>query len=155
VSDSTKLILALTLGSVGLALGVLGTVVAFNTRSEVKSNQEIASVVEERFAKAQKRQDELEARRVSEAEKLLANLSTAEKNLLRKANGNATAVGALRRRLNSQEQQIQALKSTDQQLSSTLSSLQRQVQRNFNELTDEIDRLTQRVNRLQTGAAAP
>lgn len=156
MSDRTKLILAVTLGSVGLALGVLGTIVAFNTKSEVRSNQEIAQVVEERFADAQKRQDEREASQASEAQKLVDSLSNAEKNLLRKINNNSRSVVALRRRLNNQEQQIQALGTTDQQLATRITNLQRQVQRNFNQLSDRIDQLNQRVNRLQNeGGAVP
>ena len=120
MSDRTKLILAVTLGSVGLALGILGTVVAFNARSEAKSNQEITAVVEEQFLDAQKRQDKLEAGRVSKAEKLVANLSADEKSLLRRLNGNVRAIRVMRKRLNSQKQQIQGLKFNDQQLSGQL-----------------------------------
>jgi len=155
MSDRTKLILAVTLGSVGLALGALGTVVAFNARSEVKSNQEITAVVEEKFFEAQKRQDKRDASRASEAEKLVASLTTDEKNLLRRVNGNSKAVRSIRKRLNNQERQIQGLRNTDQQLSSQITSLERQVQRNFNELNDRIDRLSRRLNRSQTGAVVP
>jgi len=155
MSDRTKLILAITLGSVGLALGTLGTIVAFNAKNEVKSNQEITSVVEAKFAEAQKRQDALEASQVSGAQKLVNSLSLAEKNLIRKINTNAGAIDSNRKRLNSQDRQIKALQATDQQLSSQITNLQKQAQKNFNELSDRIDQLVQRINRLQFGAATP
>ena len=155
MSDRTKLILAVTLGSVGLALGILGTVVAFNARSEAKSNQEITAVVEEQFLDAQKRQDKLEAGRVSKAEKLVANLSADEKSLLRRLNGNVRAIRVMRKRLNSQKQQIQGLKFNDQQLSGQLTDTQGEIQRDFRQLDQRVDRLNQRINRLQTGSATP
>ena len=155
MSDRTKLILAVTLGCVGVALGALGTIVAFNARSEVKSNEAITAVVEQKFAEAQKRQDGLEASQASEAEKLVASLSNAEKNLLRKINSNSRSARALRKRLNNQEQQIQALQLTDQQLSGQLSDVQRQVRQDFREVNQRIDRLSQRVNRVQTGGVVP
>jgi chromosome segregation ATPase len=149
MSDRTKLILAVTLGAVGLALGTLGTVVAFNAKNDVKSNQEITKVVEDKFAEAQKRQDALEAKQVTGAERLIRNLSTSERSLLRKINSNSRTIVNLRRRLNSQQQEIGSLKTTDQRLSGQITDLQRQVQRNFNELNDRIDRLAQRVDRLR------
>lgn len=155
MSDRTKLILAITLGSVGLALGTLGTIVAFNAKNEVKSNQEITSVVEAKFAEAQKRQDALEASQVSGAEKLVNSLSSAEKNLIRKINTNASSIDSNRKRLNSQDRQIKALQATDQQLSSQITDLQKQAQRNFNELSDRINKLTKRIDRVQFGAATP
>jgi predicted nucleic acid-binding Zn-ribbon protein len=150
MSDRTKLILAVTLGSVGLALGILGTVVAFDTKSDVKSNQEIATVVEARFAEAQKRQDELEASQVSGAEKLVNSLDSAEKNLIRKINGNARAINNLRKQLNTQAGQISSLEDKDRQLSNQIANLQKQVQRNFNQLSDRIDGLQRQITRLQS-----
>jgi chromosome segregation ATPase len=149
MSDRTKLILAITLGAVGLALGTLGTIVAFNTKNDVKSSQEITRVVEEKFAEAQKRQDSLEAKQVSGAERLVRNLSTSERNLLRKISSNSKSIVNLRRRLNSQQQEIGSLKTTDQRLSGQITDLESQVQRNFNELNDRIDRLAQRIDRLR------
>ena len=146
MSDRTKLILAVTLGSVGLALGILGTVVAFNARNAVRSNQEIASLVRAEFAEAQKRQDQLEESQVSGAEKLVDSLSRSEKNQLGKINSNAKATGRLRRRVNNQQRQIDALKSTTRQLSGQVSNLQSQTQKNFNTLNDRIDRTNQRID---------
>lgn len=146
MSDRTKLILAVTLGSVGLALGILGTVVAFNARNAVRSNQEIASLVQAEFAEAQKRQDQLEESQVSGAEKLVDSLSRSEKNQLGKIYSNAKATGRLRRRVNNQQGQIDALKSTTRQLSGQVSNLQSQTQKNFNTLNDRIDRTNQRID---------
>lgn len=146
MSDRTKLILAVTLGSVGLALGILGTVVAFNARNAVRSNQEIASLVRAEFAEAQKRQDQLEESQVSGAEKLVDSLSRSEKNQLGKIYSNAKVTGRLRRRVNNQQGQIDALKSTTRQLSGQVSNLQSQTQKNFNTLNDRIDRTNQRID---------
>ncbi|MEX0620630.1 MAG: hypothetical protein WD181_03530 [Solirubrobacterales bacterium] len=155
MSDRTKLILAVTLGSVGLALGTLGTLVAFNTKNEVKSNQEVTSVVQSEFAKSQKRQDEREASQASEAEKLVASLSRAEKSLLVRINGNVRSVVALRRKLRRQESQFRRLNSADQQLASEVDDLQTQIERNYSVLNDRINELNQRVNRLQAGGVNP
>lgn len=155
MSDRTKLILAITLGSVGLALGILGTVVAFNARSEAKSNQEITAVVEEKFLGAQKRQDKLEASRASEAEKLVANLTAEEKALLRRVNGGSRVIRSLRKRVSNQQQQIKQLRFTDRQLSGELGDLEAQLRQDFRELNQRVDRLSQRVNRLQAGGVGP
>jgi chromosome segregation ATPase len=146
MSDRTKLILAITLGSVGLALGALGTIVAFNAKNDVKSNQEVTTVVEQRFAEAQKRQDKLEAKQISGAEKLVRNLSRAEKNQLGKINSNAQSISALRRRVNDQQQQIDSLRSSNRKQATQISNLQKQVQQNFNSLNDRIDRTNQRIS---------
>lgn len=155
MSDRTKLILAITLGSVGLALGTLGTIVAFNAKNEVKSNQEVATVVEQRFAEAQKRQDELEAKQISGAEKLVKSLSAAEKNQLGKINSNAKSISSLRKRSNNQQQQIDSLKSTNQKQATQISNLQKQVQQNFNSLNNRLDRTKQRSSNQSGGGANP
>jgi chromosome segregation ATPase len=152
MTDRTKWILAITLGSVGLALGLLGTIVAFNARSDIKSNQEITAVVEAKFAEAQKRQDDLESRQVSEAEKLVNSLSASEKNQLGKIDNNVKSINGLRNRLNTQQQEIDSIKNTNQQQSKQISNLQTQVQNNFNSLNNRIDQLTQQVNRPQSNA---
>jgi len=146
MSDRTKLILAITLGSVGVALGILGTVVAFNAKSEADSNQEVVRLVDERFAEAQKKQDRRDRKQASQAEKLVASLSEDEKSLLRKIDSNADSISTLQKRVNSQQEQINSLKSTNQKQSTQISNLQKQVQQNFNSLNDRIDRTNQRIS---------
>lgn len=155
MSDRTKLILAVTLGSVGLALGILGTIVAFNAKNEATSNQELTAVVDQRFADAQKRQDELEASQVSEAERLVNSLSTSESGLIKKINTNASGVSRLTRKFRNIRRQIRGLEAVDNRLSQDLADVQRQVERNLNETEDQINRLNQRVNRLQAGGFTP
>ena len=67
MSERTKLILAITLGSLGVALGLLATIVAFNAREEVDSDQQVSRQVDERFAEAQAKQDRREKEQASEA----------------------------------------------------------------------------------------
>jgi chromosome segregation ATPase len=146
MSDRTKLIIAITLGSLGVALGALGTVVAFNAKSEADSSQQVAGLVDERFAEAQTRQDRLEEKQASQAEKLVANLTDGEKNLVGKIDSNGDSIATLRKRVNSQQEQINALKSTNRKQSNQISNLQKQVQQNFNSLSDRIDRTNQRIS---------
>ena len=155
MSDRTKLILAVTLGALGLALGTLGTIVAFNARDDVNSNQEVTAVVEQRFAEAQKRQDDLEADQVSEAERLVDSLSKTEQNQLGKIDSNSKAISSLRQKVNNQQSQIDALKSTNQQQANQISSLQNQVQQNFNSLNNRIDRTNQRIGNQPSGGSNP
>ncbi len=155
MSDRTKLILALTLGSVGLALGILGTVVAFNAKNEVRSSQDVAAVVEQRFAAAQKRQDALEAKQVSGAEKLVDSLSRNEKKQLGKINSNANSIASLQKQLNNQQKQIDSLKSTNKAQSNQISNLQSQAQKNFNSLNDRIDKTNQKIGNQSGGGANP
>ena len=146
MSDRTKLILAITLGSVGVALGILGTVVAFDAKNEADSNQEVVRLVDERFAEAQKKQDRRDRKQASQAEKLIAGLSEEEKSLLRKIDSNTDSISTLQKRVNSQQEQINSLKSTNQKQSTQISNLQKQVQQNFNSLNDRIDRTNQRIS---------
>ena len=155
MSDRTKLILAITLGSVGLALGTLGTIVAFNAKNDVKSNKEVTAVVEQKFADAQKRQDDLENQQVSGAEKLVDSLSKKEKSQLGKINSNANSISSLRNRVNNQQKQIDSLKSTDQQQANQISNLQKQVQQNFNSLNNRIDKTNQRIGNQSSGGSNP
>ncbi len=146
MSDRTKLILAVTLGSVGVALGVLGTIVAFDAKNEADSNQEVAKLVDERFTKAQARQDRIEKKQASQTERLVASLSEEEKSLLRKIDSNTDSISTLQKRVNSQQEQINSLKSTNQKQATQISNLQKQVQQNFNSLSDRIDRTNQRIS---------
>ena len=155
MSDRTKLILAITLGSVGLALGTLGTIVAFNAKDEVKSNQEVATVVEQRFAEAQKRQDDLEAKQISEAERLIDSLSQTEKNQLGKIDSNADSISSLRKQVNNQQDAIDSLKQTNRQQATQISNLQKQVQQNFNSLNNRIDKTNQRISNQSGGGSNP
>ncbi len=155
MSDRSKLILAITLGAVGLALGTLGTIVAFNAKNELKSNEEVTAVVEQRFAEAQKRQDEVEAQQVSGAEKLVDDLSRAEKNQLGKIDSNASSISSLQKQVSSQQSQIDALKSTNQKQSNQISNLQNQVQQNFNSLNNRIDKTNQRISNQSSGGSSP
>jgi superoxide dismutase len=155
MSDRSKLILALTLASVGLALGILGTVVAFNAKNEVKSNEEVTAVVEQRFAEAQKRQDDLESKQVSGAEKLVDSLSQTEKKQLGKINSNASSIASLQKQLNNQQKQIDSLKSTNKTQSNQISNLQSQVQKNFNSLNNRIDKTNQRISNQSGGGSNP
>lgn len=146
MSDRTKLIVAITLGSLGVALGILGTVVAFDARNEADSNQEVASIVDQRFTEAQARQNRLEKKQASQAEKLVASLTEGEKNLVGKINSNADSISTLQKRVNRQQEQINSLKSTNASQSNQISNLQKQIQQNFNSLNDRIDRTNQRIS---------
>ncbi len=146
MSDNTKQILAITLGSLGLVIGVFATIVAYNAKNASSSNAEVTKLVEQRFTEAQAKQDELEKNQVSQAEKLVQSLDQGEKSLVNKINSNAKQITTLQNQVDRQQNQINSLQSDNKQQANQISSLQNQVQSNFNKLNSRIDKTNQRIN---------
>jgi len=146
MSDSTKQILAITLGTLGLVIGVVAAIVAFNARDAANSNQEVTKLVDQRFTEAQTRQDALEKKQASDAEKLVAGLNRGERNLIGKINGNSRSISRLRQQNNNLKSQVNSLNQKNDSLSTQVTNLQDQAQKNFNSLSGRIDQANQRIS---------
>lgn len=153
MSDATKQILAITLGALGLAIGIVATVVAYDAKNAANSNEEVTRLVDQRFAAAQARQSALEKKQASQAEKLVAGLTAGEKNLVRKINSNAASITALQQQNRKLASRINGLEGDYQSLSTEVSDLKSQVQKNFNTLNTRIDKVNQRIG--GSGGATP
>lgn len=161
MSDNTKQILAITLGTLGLVIGVVATIVAFNARDAANSNEEVTRLVDQRFSQAQARQDALEKKQASDAERLVANLDRGERNLIGKINSNSRSISRIRLKNNNLRSQIRSLSRSYGNLSTRVSSLstrvtnlQDQAQGDFNTLNTRIDRTNRRFSN-QGGGANP
>ncbi len=97
MSDSTKQVLAITLGTLGLVIGVVATIVAYNAKNAANSNEEVTRLVDQRFAEAQARQDKLEKQQASDAEQLVASLNRGEKSLIGKIDANQKSIAGLKK----------------------------------------------------------
>jgi chromosome segregation ATPase len=153
MSDSTKQILAITLGALGLAIGIVATVVAYDAKNAADSNEEVTRLVDQRFAAAQARQTALEKKQASQAEKLVAGLTRGEKNLVRKINSNAAAISSLQQQNRRLTSRVNSLAGDLQSLSTEVDDLKAQVQKNFNTLNTRIDKVNQRID--GSGGANP
>jgi predicted nucleic acid-binding Zn-ribbon protein len=151
MSDNTKQILAITLGTLGLVIGVLAAVVAYNARDAANSDTEVTKLVNERFAEAQVRQDRLEQKQASDAEKLVASLNKGERNAVQRINANRKSLARLRNSTSALQSQVNSLENENRDLVNQLNNLQTQVQRNFNTLNSRIDKTNQRINNLAGG----
>jgi polyhydroxyalkanoate synthesis regulator phasin len=145
MSDSTKQILAITLGSLGLVIGIVATVVAYNAKDAAHSNEQVTRLVDQRFTEAQTRQDELEKRQASDAEKLVASLDKGERNLIGRLRANRKALARLAGRVSNLQSQVNSLQNENRDIVNRVDNLQVQVRRNFNTLNTRIDKTNQRI----------
>ncbi|MGK2956722.1 MAG: hypothetical protein ACSLFI_13775 [Solirubrobacterales bacterium] len=150
MSSNTKQVLAITLGSVGLVIGIFAMVTAYNAKQAANDDSEISAQVQSQFAAAQTRQDAREDAQASKAEELINGLSKSEKNLVKKINGNANAIKKLKKQNQNQNQKINTLTNRDNELENEISSLEKTVQGNFKTLSGRINRLSGEVQDLQT-----
>lgn len=156
MSSNTKQVLAITLGSVGLVIGIFAMVTAYNAKQAADDDSSISARVNEQFATAQARQDAREDAQASKAEKLIDGLSKNEKKLVGKINGNMKGVKRLKnqnrkqnRKINRLGKKTNTLSSRDKGLNSEISSLEGTVQSNFNTLSRRIKRLNGEVDDLR------
>lgn len=153
MSSNTKQVLAITLGSLGLVIGVFAVITAYNAKNAVDDESAVTTQVKEEFAAAQTRQDALEASQASKAEKLIAGLSSSERNLISKISGNSKSIKQLRRKTRSLQQEINSLSSRDKELSSEVTQLSNRQQDDFNKLNGRINSTNKEVNQLQRNIA--
>lgn len=153
MSGNTKATLAIVIGAVGLLLGILGTVTAYNAKdavdTEANSASEIQALVDERFKEAQERQDQLEEGQRTEAEKFVDQLTRGEQNLLQKINGNHRKINRLTRQSRNLRNQVNSLKSRDNELSREIGQVESDQQSDFNQLNQRVNRLNNQVQQLQ------
>ena len=160
MSGNTKTTLAIVFGVVGILLGALGTITAYNAKSAVDSDAQMAaeveSLVDERFKEAQTRQDQMEAEQHSQAEKFVNQLTRGEKNLLAKINGNHRRTNKLQRgnrRLKRQvrklRNQVNTLSNRDRELAGEVAQLEAEQASEFDQLNKRINKTNRQIQRLQ------
>ncbi len=153
MSGNTKATLAIVFGVVGILLGALGTITAYNAKdaadSEVNTTAEIQTLVEEKFQEAQSRQDQIEANQKSDAEKFVAQLTRGEKNLLQKIHGNHNQIRKLKRRTRNLRSQVNTLKNRDSALASEINQVENDQQQDVNQLNRRISNQNRQIQQLQ------
>jgi len=157
MSSNTKQVLAITLGSLGLVIGIFSMITAFNAKNAVDEESSVTEQVKTEFAAAQTRQDALEATQASKAEQLVASLSNSEKSLVKRLNGNQKAIKKLKRRTRNLKKQVNSLNSRVKELDSEVSQLGSKQQDDFQKLSNRINKTnqavaanTQSINRLRS-----
>lgn len=120
MSSNSKQVLAITLGSIGLVIGIVAAITAYNAKQASDDNGNVAARVDEQFAEAQAEQDARDKRQVSAAERFVARLDSGEKSVIKKINKQSGQISKLQgqvRNLNnqvdSQAKQINNLKSKE------------------------------------------
>jgi predicted RNase H-like nuclease (RuvC/YqgF family) len=153
MSGKTKTTLAIVLGVVGILLGVLGTITAYNAKdavdSDVNSTAEVQALVETKFQEAQAKQDQLEASQKSDAEKFVSQLSQGNKNLLQKINQNHRRAQKTQRQTRTLRRQVNALKSRDNQFENELAQVENDQDSDYAQLNQRVNRLNKQVQQLQ------
>jgi len=147
MSPNTKQVLAILLGALGLAMGVLGTVTAYNAKNATDTDGEVAAQVQQRFDEAQARQDELEKTQASDAERLVESLTTGEKSLLKRIHANTASIKRLRRQSRQLRGRVDSLTNRDRELSGEVSSLENDFNEQVRQLNRRINRTNGRLNR--------
>ena len=148
MTDRTKLILAITLGSLGLVIGIVAAITAFNAKSEADSDRDVISTVDQRFAEAQAKQDKLEKKQASDAETLVNSLTGKERSLVRQLNKQSKQIKNLQQKTRNNANSVDTLSSREREQSNEISNVENQQQSDVNSLNRKINNLTQRVNRL-------
>ncbi|MCB0828308.1 MAG: hypothetical protein KDB62_05810 [Solirubrobacterales bacterium] len=148
MTDRTKLILAITLGSLGLVIGIVAAITAFNAKSEADSDRDVISTVDRRFAEAQAKQDKLEKKQASDAETLVDSLTGKEQSLVKRLNKQSKQINELQQTTRSNANSVDTLSSREREQSNEISKVENQQQSDVNSLNKKINDLTQRVNRL-------
>jgi predicted RNase H-like nuclease (RuvC/YqgF family) len=120
MSSNSKQVLAITLGSIGLVIGIVAAITAYNAKQSSEDNGNVAARVDQQFAEAQAKQDARDKRQVSDAEKFVARLDSGEKSLIEKINRQSGQISNLQgqvrnlnNKVNSQAKQISKLESTE------------------------------------------
>lgn len=148
MTDRTRLILAITLGSLGLVIGIVAAITAFNAKSEADSEKNVISTVDQRFAEAQAEQDKLEKKQASDAETLINSLTGKEQSLVKRLNNQTNQIKSLRQKVRNNANSVDTLSSREREQSNEISSLENQQKSDVDSLNKRINNLNQRVKRL-------
>lgn len=141
MSPRSLQILAIVFGVIGLLLGGLGAITAYNAKQSVRTDGELNADVRQAFEVEQARQDELEKRQASDAEKFVSELSAGKKSLVRRIQSNTASIRKLRRQTRNLGRQTRTLANRDRGLAGELAATE-------SDLGSRIDRLNGRVNRV-------
>lgn len=154
MSDRTKLILAITLGSLGLVIGIVATITAFNAKNEAQKDASVSTMVDQRFAEAQANQDALEKKQASDAEQFVARLTGKEKSLVTKLNKQSNQIRKLRQQTRNLSNDVDTLTSRQKEQGDEISKLESKqksdddsLNKRINNLNQEIKKTNRRINR--------
>lgn len=153
MTGNTKATLAIVLGAVGLLLGILGTITAYNAKdavdSDANTSSQVQTLVEQKFQEAQAKQDQLEASQRSEAEQFVAQLTQGKKNLLQKINGNQRKIKKLQKKNRNLTRRVNSLESRDNEFAAELAQVENQQAADFKQLNQRINKTNNQVQQLQ------
>ena len=151
MSDRTKMVIAMVLGALGLAIGIFATLVAVNARDTANSGEAVTEQVRTEFAAAQAAQDAQEQADLSKAERFVRTLSREEKGLVRKLRRTDRRLNSLSTELAAVEaDQASEFDRTNRRISKTNQSVEG-LQGQVANLKRQVSNLRQEVNLLEAG----
>ncbi|MCO5316737.1 MAG: hypothetical protein M9938_11345 [Solirubrobacterales bacterium] len=160
MSPRSLQILAIVLGALGVLLGALGAITAYNAKQSVRSDSELTADIKQAFAAEQARQDSIEKKQASDAEKFVADLSSGEKRLVKRIVANTSAIKVQRRRLVRLRRQVRGLRaqtstlaSRDRGLSNELASTEADLGNRIDQVNARVNKVNRRINRQQNQIA--
>lgn len=139
-------ILAIVFGVIGLLLGGLGAITAYNAKQSVRSDSELNADVRSAFEAEQAKQDELERRQASDAEKFVAELSAGKKALVKRIQSNSASIRKLRRQTRNIARQTRTLANRDRGLTGELAAVESDLGNRINRVNGRVNRVNRRVN---------
>lgn len=149
MSPRTLQILAIMFGVIGLLLGGLGAITAYNAKQSVRTDGELNADVRRAFQAEQTKQDELEKRQASDAEKFVAELSAGKKALVKRIQLNSASIRKLRRQSRNLAGQTRTLANRDRGLAGELASTESDLGSRIDNLNGRVNRMSRRLNNQQ------
>jgi len=153
MSSRSLQILAIVLGVIGVLLGSLGALTAFDAKQSVRSDSELNADVRQAFAAEQARQDRLEKRQASDAEKFVADLSAGKKALVRRIQANTRMNRTQALRIRKLQARIRALSDRDRALSNELAATEADLGGRITRVNRRVNQVYARVNRQENQIA--
>lgn len=142
-------ILAIVLGTIGVLLGGLGAITAYNAKQAVRSDSELAADIKSSFEAEQAKQDALEKRQASDAEKFVADLSAGKKGLAKRIHANSRAIKVQTRQVRRLRARTAGLASRDRGLSDELTTTEADLGNRIDKVNSRVNRINKRINNQQ------
>ncbi len=149
MSSNTKQVLAITLGSLGLILGIFAMVTAYNAKNAADEDKAVTTQVQTEFAAAQASQDAKESGQASRAEKLINGLSRGEKAVARRLNSNTKGVKQNKKQIRKLKQTTSTLTSRDRELDNELTQFENNTNNQIKNINQSIKQLQKNLNQLR------
>lgn len=149
MSANTKQILAITLGSLGLVLGIVGTITAYNAKKATQDDVQVTSLVQDEFAKAQAAQDVKDQQTRTQAQEFVDTLGGKEKKLLRSINANGASISKNQKTIKKLQKQVASLRKDQAATDSEISSLSSQQRSDYRNLNNKISQTNASLNQLK------